>query len=342
VIHLVTTAGPSDGRGHLSRTVTMAEAFVEAGATVSVEILRGEPAAGDARRLAEAGVARRGHEAPGDDAVALIDLPDPNEAASEWPARRVAVFDDREWFLGPAAIVIQPSRASWTGSARAERVLAGYAYAPIRPSLRALARERAQRGTAAAAGGAAPPGSRTASAPGGSVVVCFGGSDPEDVGGRVAPSIVATSPWPVTVVVGPDYRGRLTEGEARVAADAELVRDPPDLDARLATAGIVVSGAGTMKFELAVLGRPAILLGVVDDQLPVGPPFAATGAARWVGDGRSVPPDEVGAAVVGLIAEPGARAAMAARGPEVVDGRGAERIAAEILELAGRVSADAR
>ena len=96
---------------------------------------------------------------------------------------------------------------------------------------------------------------------------------------------------------------------------------------------LVVGGAGTMKFELALLGRPMVLLAVVDDQLPVGPPFAATGAAHYLGDGRTIDPAEVVTAVASLMADAPARAAMAERARALVDGRGADRIAAAVLRL---------
>jgi UDP-2,4-diacetamido-2,4,6-trideoxy-beta-L-altropyranose hydrolase len=114
-----------------------------------------------------------------------------------------------------------------------------------------------------------------------------------------------------------------------------VVRDPVDLDRRLAGATVVIGGAGTMKFELALLGRPMILLAVAPDQLPIGPAFAAAGAARYLGDGRTIEPAAVGAAVAELMTDETARLAMAGRGRALVDGRGADRIAAAVLELAG-------
>jgi spore coat polysaccharide biosynthesis predicted glycosyltransferase SpsG len=90
-----------------------------------------------------------------------------------------------------------------------------------------------------------------------------------------------------------------------------------------------------MKFELALLGRPAILLAAVDDQLAVAGPFAATGAARYLGDGRTIDPAVVAEAVEELIGDAATRLAIGRRGPEIVDGRGAERIAAALLALAG-------
>ena len=55
-VHLVTTGGPEDGRGHLSRTVAMAEALTIASARVSLEMIRGTPTASQADRLMVAGL----------------------------------------------------------------------------------------------------------------------------------------------------------------------------------------------------------------------------------------------------------------------------------------------
>lgn len=313
-VHLVTTAGQGDGGGHLSRAIAIAEALTSAGADVSVEILRGAPSAGQEARFEELGVSTR---PPDDDAVILVDLPNPNEVADRWPRRRLAVFDDRELLRGSAALVIQPSLARWGGSADPDRVLEGYDYAPIRAPLRRLAAETPAEAT--------PP----------HVLVCFGGSDPADVGARLLPVIARAGPWRTVAVLGPAYRGRLAETGDDLEGGVRVVRDPADLDRRLAAARVVVGGAGTMKFELALLGRPSILLAVADDQLPVGPPFAATGAARYLGDGRTIEPAVVGEAVADLMADRPARVAMASHGRKVVNGRGAERVAAALVELAG-------
>ena len=263
-VHLVTAGGPMDGGGHFSRTIAIAQALAGTGTDLSLEILRGTLTRSQADLLRGLGVRMDAD----DDAVILVDLPDPNQIGDRWPARQLAVFDDREWFRGSAALVIQPSLAGWSGSADTGRVLAGYEFAPIRTSLRRLAAD--------------PPPEATPS----EVVVCFGGSDPEDVGARIVPAVAAGGPWSTVAIVGPSYLGRLAEtgGENR-PTDLVVLRDPPDLERRLAAASLVVSGAGTMKFELALLGRPTILLAVVDDQLAVGPPFAATGAAAYLGDG---------------------------------------------------------
>jgi spore coat polysaccharide biosynthesis predicted glycosyltransferase SpsG len=129
------------------------------------------------------------------------------------------------------------------------------------------------------------------------------------------------------VVVGHDYAGPLPPG-------AEVVRDPADLPSLVAGADVVLIGAGTMKFEAATLGRPAVLVAVADDQRRVGPAFARTGAALWLGDGRTVDPGVVWQTVAGLVADPTTREAMSGRARRTIDGGGADRLAAEILSLA--------
>jgi spore coat polysaccharide biosynthesis predicted glycosyltransferase SpsG len=317
---LVTSGDASEGRGHLARTVALAEALGEADAgPVIVTTLRGRFS--DAQLAALGGasvdVAARLEDVGVADAV-VVDLPEPAEVVDRWPAERLVVFDDGDAFAGDAAIVVQPSMPDWSGLGHAGLILAGYGYAPIRPGLRRLA--------------ALPP--PPADPP--EIVVCFGGSDPSDVSFRLVPAIanaVAAAVDPprasVVAIVGADYRGALVGGEAW-----RLLRDPADLDRRLAGATLAVLGGGTMKLEAACLGVPTLLTAAAADQLAVAPAFVATGAARYLGDGRTIDPREAGAAAASLLADEATREAMARAGPTAVDGRGAERIARVVHQVA--------
>ena len=244
-------------------------------------------------------------------AVVVVDLPDVSEAAALAPPERLVVFDDRDAFAGEAALVVQPSMPAWHGPGRAGRVLAGFDYAPV---ARVFVNGRAD----GARQGSTPP----------AVLVCFGGSDPALVTQRIAGVLAPARGWRTTTIVGADYAGSLD------ALPQDVVRDPADLPARIARADLIVMGAGTMKFEVACLGRPAILLAVADDQLAAGPPFAATGAADYLGDGRTIDPDRVREAVSALVADDARRADMGRIAAAAVDGRGAERLAGAILSLA--------
>jgi spore coat polysaccharide biosynthesis predicted glycosyltransferase SpsG len=279
--------------------------------------VRGGPTPNEASTLVDAGIAVT--DAPFTDrrGTTVVDLPDAN-GASDLAAtpERLVVFDDAERFLGLAAIIVQPSRSSWSGAGAAERVLAGYAWAPIGPAWRRTVDDERTDRTLPDQHEGRPR-----------VLVCFGGSDPAAVTARIGAVVAADDRWTTTLVAGADYAGPVLTG-------VDVLSDPTDLPAWVAAADLVVLGAGTMKFEVAAAGRPALLLAVADDQLAVGPPFAATGAARWLGDGRTIGPEAVRRAVAALLADAPARHSMAATGPRIVDGHGAERLAAEIIALA--------
>jgi spore coat polysaccharide biosynthesis predicted glycosyltransferase SpsG len=319
LIRLVVTAGSHEGRGHLSRALALAGALrrLDPAATIGLTVLRGEATARQAARVAELGVAVEFGSAldgvPGDaPELDVIDLPDPNEIATRFRrsaghGHRLVVFDDRELLTGTADVVVQPSLPTWSGRAAADVVLAGYRYVPIDEGYVGL--------TGLDVRGTDRP----------TVFVCFGGSDPDDVTGRLAPAIAADPRWEAEVVVGAGYRAR----QERLSF--EPIRDPPDLVDRLARCDIAVTAAGTMKFEAACLGRPTLIVGAADDQLAVGPPFASTGAARWLGDGRDVDRAAVVAAIAELASDVDGRMSMAARARATVDGRGAERIAQAMI-----------
>lgn len=323
-VHLVAASAPETGGGHVSRVFALAGALVGRGAEVSATFLGGEPRGEAAREGARLGL--RDGPIPGDTLV-VADLPEADAASELAAADRLVVFDDRDAFTGSARIVVQPSLPEWAGPGRADRVLAGFEYMPLSGRYRALRdRQASRRGRA----GVAVP----------RVVLCFGGSDPARVTERLAPALVvaaarAVPAWTLEVIVGAGYAGTAGIDDGVAAAAFPMVRDPADLPERLAEADLAIVAAGTMKFEVACLGRPAILVGVADDQLPVGPVFAATGGADWLGDGRTFDPARLSDAVAELIGDPARREAMGLRGAATVDGLGADRLAANILEVDG-------
>lgn len=97
----------------------------------------------------------------------------------------------------------------------------------------------------------------------------------------------------------------------------------------LAGATVVVSAAGSTAWELCGLGRPAVLVAVAPNQEPVGAALEDAGAARYLGRlddlGPGVLADTVAALLVGRDTS-----ALAARAGALVDGRGADRVVAEL------------
>jgi len=321
-VRLVAEGGPTIGRGHVARSLALAIALARRGASVGLELLVGEVTDGERVRAGAAGVrivtpADQTRRRAADNAagITIVDVPDPDRAVPGYPARRLVVFDDRDRFSGRARVVVQPSQPAWHGPGAADLILEGYRYAPVDAAFR----DRRPSG-----GPAAYRPAPVGQAP--RLIVCFGGSDPADVTNRLAGALAAVHSE-VEVVVGAAYHGEYA------GSGATLLRDPADLPDRLAAATVAVIGAGTMKFEVACLGLPAVLVAVADDQLVVGGPYAATGAARYLGDGRIIDPQVVAAELASLLADADRLAAMRRAALDVVDGRGAERLADVVVSL---------
>ena len=315
LVRLVVSGAADEGRGHVARALALAEGLRSRSLTATITCLRGRLTEREAARAAALDVAIVTDRAAGNPAVLVVDLPDANETVQRPSGSRLVVFDDRDRFRGEADLVIQPSQRAWSGTGRAGRVLAGYDMIPLAGRIPELAATSARIETSSALAGRRPR-----------ILVCFGGSDPSRVSERLVGAL-AGGGWDTTIVLGASYAGS-TDGWP-----IEPVRDPPDLAERLAGCDVAVLGAGTMKFEAACLGRPAVLLAAADDQLPVGVAYGETGAALWLGDGRTIEPDTVAAAIQSLLDDAGRRRTMAAAGRALVDGRGALRIAAAVRQL---------
>lgn len=326
-VRLVVSGAASEGRGHIARALALAEGLRERSLAVELVLLRGSLTDQERARACGLGGAGLTRDVGRPASVVVVDLPDPNEATGGTEGARLVVFDDRDWFTGQADIVVQPSLPTWSGTGSADLVLAGYAFIPLACRIRKLA------ATGAAIRGDAPPFDRNGPSGGGngrppaSILVCFGGSDPHGVTGRLARALT-DGPWEATFIVGAGYAGPTFD------SPVAPIRDPTDLADRLARCDVAVLGAGTMKFEAACLGRPAVLLAAADDQIAIGAVYAQTGAAVWLGDGRTIDPSAVRDAVAALVVDEERRRAMAARGRALIDGRGALRLADAIARLA--------
>jgi spore coat polysaccharide biosynthesis predicted glycosyltransferase SpsG len=164
------------------------------------------------------------------------------------------------------------------------------------------------------------------------VTVLLGGGASAPLAARVLEALAgAAGGLEITVVVGP--AGASDAALARAAADAgaACVAAPADLAALLARSDLVVSGGGTTKYELALLGIPAILVPMTDHQIPLTAAFADAGIAADLGPG-AFDAARFHARFDAIRGDRRAREAMRARGRAAVDGLGARRIAQAVEE----------
>lgn len=133
----------------------------------------------------------------------------------------------------------------------------------------------------------------------------------------------------IVVVLGP---GAAPTGPLERAARGRLriVRDPADMAGLMIRCDLAICGGGTTCLELACVGVPALVIIMADNQRRNAEALAAAGIAVSLGEHAAVTPATVETAVTRLLHDADLRRRMADRGQALVDGRGVERLLAEI------------
>lgn len=160
------------------------------------------------------------------------------------------------------------------------------------------------------------------------IVLSLGGSDPD---GRTAPLLQALAARELrgVVVIGPH---QAMSDAIRVMAAShgwQVLESSTSMEAVLSRAAVAVIGAGTTALECARLGVPMVAVRIADNQARVATALHESGLAE-VGDGTDL--EGVAAATAGLIGDSPRLKRMAHRGPRLVDGRGAIRVAGEMRD----------
>jgi spore coat polysaccharide biosynthesis predicted glycosyltransferase SpsG len=122
------------------------------------------------------------------------------------------------------------------------------------------------------------------------------------------------------------------------ALGSELVVDAPDLVAQLAQVDLAIGAGGVGLLERMAAGVPSIGLAIADNQRANLEGAAARGAVRFLGPAREVSAERLAAEIAALADDAGSRAAMTRAGRALVDGRGADRVAAALLDRARRAA----
>jgi UDP-2,4-diacetamido-2,4,6-trideoxy-beta-L-altropyranose hydrolase len=164
------------------------------------------------------------------------------------------------------------------------------------------------------------------------VLVTLGGSDTGNLTLRVIEALEHVQPatFEATIVAGGSsaYAGELEAAAAK--AGVRLLRNVNSMPELMAWADIAVSGAGTTVLELAFMGVPAILLVTAENQRSNAQAWERLGLAQNLGDSAHLSAEQLAGAVSALILDRERRITMARSAHTLVDGLGADRVAAKL------------
>lgn len=169
------------------------------------------------------------------------------------------------------------------------------------------------------------------------LLVTMGGADTQNQTPKVLDALSSLDEpgLEVTVVIGAANR-RAAQIRRRIGQlpGCRLVQDVPVMAGLMAWADIAVSASGATCWELACMGVPSVLIALAENQRPNAEALDEAGVFVNMGCYEDVSVDDIARAVGSLIRDPATRARMSERAQRLVDGRGAERVVAEMTERA--------
>ena len=298
LVEIVADGGPQLGYGHVGRCLAIWEAL-DGDAVFAVQ----DPGVAAFVR-ARGATAAAAPSSP----IVLLDHRAPTGAdavrALQAAGRRVVLLDDLGAGRDIADLVVDPPTAAhWPPTQRPR--LGGFEHVLLRQEVRAA---------------------RRAPAPAG-VLLALGASDPTQLTPVLATALAGAGVEGLVANLGPGYGG---PPPSHVA----LLRDPAGFVAALAATGLLIAAYGHALLEAAHLGVPAVIVVTRAEHLEHARAFARNGTAQLVDMSEQPRPAQLAELVTVTLARPDRLAAMAARGRALVDGRGAERVAAAIRALA--------
>jgi UDP-2,4-diacetamido-2,4,6-trideoxy-beta-L-altropyranose hydrolase len=162
------------------------------------------------------------------------------------------------------------------------------------------------------------------------ILITLGGSDPTNVTPMVMQSLglLDTDDVEATVVVGGSnpHMDSVQKASAWFPGTLRIVRSVSDMAKLMSWADLAVSAAGTTCWELFMMGLPAIIIPVAENQRPASGSFHEIGAAKEMDGAGPVFAEKLGLAVSELLRSQDERARMSRTARKLVDGLGAIRI----------------
>lgn len=137
----------------------------------------------------------------------------------------------------------------------------------------------------------------------------------------------------VAMASGAPHLMQIRRAVAGFDGRAALRLDETDMASLLGSADLAIGAGGVSLLERMALGVPSISVVTADNQGLAIEGAARRGATIDAGAIGELSPEKLAGTIAELADDRAARAAMATRGRELVDGRGARRVAEALLGL---------
>jgi UDP-2,4-diacetamido-2,4,6-trideoxy-beta-L-altropyranose hydrolase len=162
------------------------------------------------------------------------------------------------------------------------------------------------------------------------VLVTMGGSDPDNVTAIVihALQLASIKGLEAIIVIGASnpHVESLERAASQSQANVSVLKDVTNMAEHMAWADVAISGAGSTCWEMCLLGLPALLIDLAENQRAVAKELDRRGAAIHLGGTDNAFPEKIADKLRWLLDSNEIRTALSMQARELVDGKGAERV----------------
>ena len=167
----------------------------------------------------------------------------------------------------------------------------------------------------------------------GRILVSMGGSDAGNATAKILPLLKQFRVEVLAIAGGGNPHTESLEREAISQESLQLLRDVANMPALMASADVAIVAAGSICWEICAMGLPAILVVNAPNQEDVARALAQGGAALAADPESSNLTESMPILVQQLMDSLDLRKSLSSKARELVDMRGAARVAAALREL---------
>jgi UDP-2,4-diacetamido-2,4,6-trideoxy-beta-L-altropyranose hydrolase len=168
------------------------------------------------------------------------------------------------------------------------------------------------------------------------LLVTMGGTDPAEGAFLALEALrrLAQNELTVRIVAGIDNprMHELTLASRELGPRVEVLGAVGNMAEHLAWADMALTASGSTVWEMCCLGLPMLLIVTASNQLGIAKALHQHGAAVSLGEIEYITPDMLTASLKKFLGDPSLRQALSQAGKQLVDGRGAARVAEILLD----------
>tara|TARA_Y100001970_G_C14239879_1_gene864219 strand:+ start:2262 stop:3230 length:969 start_codon:yes stop_codon:yes gene_type:complete len=163
------------------------------------------------------------------------------------------------------------------------------------------------------------------------ILVCMGGSDPEEQTDRVLKVLSEVTKRKIDVVFGPGFEDKLVIQKWSSHPRTNIHISVSNMSFLMERAAFCVSSAGSILYELSHLGIPTICISLIEHQRLIAEAFSKINAVNYIGYFDEISNSEIAREIKILDQNKSIREKLSKNSRFILDGLGSQRLAKELM-----------